>query len=211
MNTNQGLKLYPLKSESPFDEAVADDSSWVLSLSDLMSLLLIFFLVWTTIKIVQLKKEVNVRQPATPHMHLKNMSKIKGMLFEFSPVEVKRGGIMIVLDQEVTFSQGSDRLSSDGKKIISRIARVLKGSTHYRLKVLGHTDSVPVDKSGRFRSNVELSLARATAVANELIAQGMDPERIWIQGLGDMYPRKLNGKTQKGFNRRVELLLEPSA
>ena len=210
MNTNQEVRLYPLKSESPFDETVADDSYWVLSLSDLMSLLLIFFLVWTTIKMAQLKKEVNVKQPATPHMHLENMSKIKGMLFEFSPVEVKKGGIMIVLDQEVTFSNGSDSISPDGRKMISRIARVLRGSSHYRMKVLGHTDSSPVHKSGRFRSNFELSLARATAVANELIAQGMDPERIWIQGLGDMYPKKANGQIQKGCNRRVELILEPS-
>ncbi len=191
----------------------ADDSSWVLSLSDLMSLLLIFFLVWTTIKIANLKGDASsaTLQPNVARMHIKDMSKIRGMLFEFSPRQVRKGGVMIVLDQDVTFASGSDRLSPDGRKMLSRIASVLKGSTHYRIRVLGHCDSVPVNGTGRFHSNTELSLARAAAVADVLIDRGIDPERVWIQGLGDLYPIVQNGGTSARFNRRVELIIEPGS
>ncbi len=212
MNTTNRLKIYPLTGDRPFAEALEDDSLWVLSLSDLMSLLLIFFLVWTTIKITRLEKEVtsSPRQPVRTQMHLKDMSRIKGMLFDFSPLEVKKGAIMIVLDQEVTFSKGSDGISPDGMKMISRIARVLKDSTHYRLKVLGHSDSLTEKEGGRFASNMALSLSRAAAVAGEFISQDLDPEKIWVQGLGDLYPKKIQGSAPDGVNRRVELIIEPS-
>ncbi len=205
--------MYPLTGDRTFNKALEDESLWVLSLSDLMSLLLIFFLVWTTIKITRLEKEVisSPRQPVRAQMHLKDMSRIKGMLFEFSPLEVKKGSIMIVLDQEVTFSRGTDGISPDGRKMISRIARVLKGSSHYRLKVLGHSDSLAEKEGGRHRSNMALSLSRAAAVASELISQGLDPEKIWIQGLGDLYPKKIQGSTPYGINRRVELIIEPNS
>ena len=212
LNTISRLKMYPLTGDRSFEEAHADDSLWVLSLSDLMSLLLIFFLVWTTIKITRLEKEVasSPRQPVRAQMQLKDMSRIKGMLFEFSPREVKKGAIMIVLDQDVTFSRGSDGISPDGRKMISRIARVLKGSSHYRLKVLGHSDSLTEKEGGRFASNMALSLSRAAAVASELISQGLDPEKIWVQGLGDLYPKKIQGSAPDGINRTVELIVEPS-
>jgi len=203
--------MYSLTGDRPLDKAQVDESLWVLSLSDLMSLLLIFFLVWTTFKIVRLEKEVNSssRQPVRAQMHLKDMSRIKGMLFDFSPREVKKGAIMIVLDQGVTFSRGSDRISQDGRKMISRIARALRGSSHYRLKVLGHSDFLTEKDGGRFGSNMALSLSRAAAVASELISQGLDPEKIWVQGLGDLYSKRGQGSISTGINRRVELIIEP--
>ncbi len=186
-----------------------DDSSWVLSLSDLMSLLLIFFLVWTTIKINHLQKNVPEQAATPPVMHLKDLKRLKGTLFKFSPTTTTGGGVMLVLHQEIAFEPGANRLSGDGQRMIAKIASALKGSSHYRLRIVGHSSSS--NSSERYGSDIELSLARASVVANEFIAQGIDPERVLVQGLGRLEPGYASDKEQiKGLNRRVELIIEPA-
>ncbi len=200
-------------SDDPFNSHLSDNSSWIISLSDLMSLLLIFFLVWTTVKIHRLQEQVD-GQDGTSHKeaHLRDISHLKGMLFHFNPVETTDGSVLMVLDNEITFDSGSNRLSSDGKKMLYSIAKVLKDSSHYRLKVLGHSDKTTVSPKSRYSSNMELSFQRAVAVANELVDQGVAPEKVWVQGLGDLYPLKDNGVLANNkFNRRVELIIEPTS
>ena len=199
--------------DDPFNNgSLSDNSSWVISLSDLMSLLLIFFLVWTTVKIHRLQEQLDSENYTSPkEVRLRNITHLKGMLFRFNPVETTDGSVLMVLDNEITFDSGSDRLSGDGKRMLYSIAKALKGSTHYRLKVLGHCDKVSLSSNSRYSSNMELSFQRAVAVANELVEQGVDPEKVWVQGLGDLYPLKDNGVLlDNKFNRRVELIIEPT-
>lgn len=210
-----GKDFMPFSNEAnvSFESTFSDDSSWVLSLSDLMSLLLIFFLVWTTIKITHLEKRLHDSgpRPNVSRMHIHNMERLKGMLFEFSPAETSSGRVMVVLNEEVTFASGSSAISEDGKKMIFRIAKVLKGSTHYKIKIVGHSNRQALSKKDHLGSNVDISISRAAAVARELIRDGMDPERVWIQGVGDLYPQRENSaQNSKRFNRRVELLIEPA-
>ncbi len=209
------LHSSPLNSgtNDPFNGSCSDDSSWVISLSDLMSLLLIFFLVWTTIKIHRLQEQVRlVNSSQQNQIHLKDIPHLKGMLFHFKPIETTDGRVLMVLNNEITFTPGSNKLSEDGKRMLGSIAKVLKASQHYRLKVLGHSDKTSLSPDSRYSSNMELSFQRAVAVANELVNQGMAPEKIWVQGLGDLYPLKDSGALlDNRFNRRVELIIEPTA
>ena len=59
-----------------------------------------------------------------------------------------------------------------------------------------------------YKNNTELSLLRATAVANELSSAGVSPRRLIPSGFGDMHPVELGASAdvlQK--NRRIELQL----
>ncbi len=193
-----------------------DDDSWVLSLSDLMSLLLIFFLVWTTLKISELKKQeaVPAGGPLSQMSFSPNPEALEGLkdtLLEFSPSNTADGSIVIVLEEDISFDPGSARLSEEGKLVLERIAKKLKTGTHYRIRVLGHTDSQPVSSAGTWTSNFDLSMHRAASAASRLIACGIPPGRIMCQGFGDLYPARDKDKIKdKRFNRRVELVIEPS-
>ncbi len=204
-----------LESHAPRSYTENDDDSWVLSLSDLMSLLLIFFLVWTTLKIAEFKKQGDMPSSITNQMSFSHppntLDGLKDTLLEFSPADTAEGNIVIVLEEDLTFDSGSSKLSPKGLKVLGRIAQKLKTGTHYRLRVLGHTDSQPVSSHGPWHSNFELSLHRAASVASQLINLGIPPGRITCQGYGDLYPaRDSENLKNRRFNRRVELVIEPS-
>jgi chemotaxis protein MotB len=79
------------------------------------------------------------------------------------------------------------------------------------IRVEGHTDSLPVVFSQRFRSNWDLSAARAAAVADYLANNSpVNPEAIEILGFADTRPIGSNDTPQgRERNRRIEVILEP--
>ncbi len=76
-------------------------------------------------------------------------------------------------------------------------------NTNWKLKLGGHTAN-----SGNEEDNLILSMKRAAAVRNYLIAQGVKHENIIIKYFGDKYPIASNDtETGRQLNRRVEMLL----
>ncbi len=211
--TNKNILIQRLPQ--PFQENILTDQhddAWVLSLSDLMSLLLIFFLVWTTVKIANLKKhqassEAGVQMAFSPRPN--SLEGLKDTLMEFSPVTTSDGNVVIVLEEDLSFDSASAKLSPTGKRIIKRIAQKLKTGSHYRIRVLGHSDNMPIPSNSKWEDNFELSLYRAAAVASQLISDGIPPGRVTCQGFGAMYPLQKNDDSRRHFNRRVELVIEP--
>ena len=205
MDTFSFRKNYIL-NKSIWKQDINDNSSWVLSLSDLMSLLLIFFLVWTTIKLTEIKEE----KQTVPKVSIKERaSKIKGLLMDFSPVEYS-DNVMIMLDGQILFDSGSNSLSEEGRLLLYRLSRILKKNKRFNLRVIGHCDNLPLKKDSIWSSNLELSLARGSSVAAFLISTGIPANRIFVQGEGELYPTTKNSdETHRAFNRRVELIIEP--
>jgi chemotaxis protein MotB len=80
------------------------------------------------------------------------------------------------------------------------------------LTIEGHTDDVPIS-TARFRSNWDLSAARASAVANALLFNpALDPQRLAVKGFADTRPRVANDSPQqRALNRRVEIIIDQSA
>ena len=207
-NTLLAYKRRQLLKNSIWNEKEADNSTWVLSLSDLMSLLLIFFLVWTTIKISATTDYQSYGKQITQSAK-KNATELKGLLMDFDPIE-NSNNIMVVLDGEVLFKTGSNKITEQGQALLFRISKLLKKNPRFNLRVIGHTDNVAVKKGGKWRSNLELSLARGAAVAASLIELGIPSNKIFVQGEGEEYPKVENlDDIHRTFNRRVELIIEP--
>lgn len=78
-----------------------------------------------------------------------------------------------------------------------------------RVRVVGHTDSSPVQASNPFSNNQKLSEARAETVAGILAAAGVPKERLTVEGRAATEPVADN-KTRAGkaANRRIEILIE---
>jgi chemotaxis protein MotB len=116
-------------------------------------------------------------------------------------------GITIRLMGESTFHSGKDEIREQLIPLLRNVAGVLK---RYEgdIIIAGHTDDVPV-RSGPFQTNLRLSIARAAAVADFLLANSaIDPQRISTMGFGEFRPIESN-LTEAGRkkNRRVEIIL----
>jgi chemotaxis protein MotB len=131
-----------------------------------------------------------------------------------------RPGITVVGDRfvfqsEVLFASGSADLGLEGQRQMGQLARTLldvartiPGDINWILRVDGHTDTVPVS-TAQFRSNWELSAARAISVVRYLIAQGVPAERLAAAGFGEYQPLDPgNDVSARARNRRIELKLD---
>ena len=177
--------------------------SWLFTLSDVMSLLLIVFLVWTTVQIVE-------KEGRTPKKGPEPIEELHSTLLEFTPAEVKDGKLVIVLQEDVSFELGKAHLTRQGKRMLERLAPILRRETGYEIEILGHTDDLPVRATGQWKSNFQLSLARAASVCNYLADLRISPLRLKVQGLGPLYPVIPNDTdVHRAVNRRVELVLKP--
>ena len=76
------------------------------------------------------------------------------------------------------------------------------------IRVDGHTDVRPLAPTSRFRSNWELSAARAIAVVRYMIDRGVDPQHLVAAGFGEFQPLE-RGDSEEALarNRRIELKL----
>ena len=92
-------------------------------------------------------------------------------------------------------------------RVIDQLAGRLQ-SGDYPIAVQGHTDDKPIH-TNQFPSNWELSAARAAAVVQQLIAQGVAPNRLSAVGLANTQPIASNDTAQgRAENRRVDLVLQ---
>ena len=116
--------------------------------------------------------------------------------------------ITLSIGNESLFGSGDAQLREDVLPLMNKIARALE-STDGAIMVTGHTDNQPIATS-RYPSNWHLSLARATAVSDELAHSADLSGRLWPEGRGETEPRFDNASAEnRARNRRVEISLIP--
>ena len=116
----------------------------------------------------------------------------------------------LALSQDVTFDSGSARITSAGDDTMGTLAGLVERHPDRRFVVEGHTDSRPINTS-RFRNNWELGAARAVAVVESLIEQGVPADRLAVVSYGDTEPLAPNDTPeQQKINRRVEISFQPT-
>jgi chemotaxis protein MotB len=116
-------------------------------------------------------------------------------------------GLVVSLREVGFFNSGDATLLTGGQDTLTRIAKVLNAQG-FHIRVEGHTDNRPIH-NGRFKSNWELSTARATEVVSLLIEKhGFDPRQISAAGYSQYRPITSND-TQEGrqTNRRVDVVV----
>jgi chemotaxis protein MotB len=118
----------------------------------------------------------------------------------------RRNELVLRLSDNVFFESGNDALKEPAAAIIHAIApRLVQRNVDIRVE--GHTDNRPIS-TVRFRSNWDLSTARATAVISKLAAEGLEKPRLSAAGYGEFRPVADND-TEEGRkqNRRVDLVI----
>ncbi|MDD5195621.1 MAG: flagellar motor protein MotB [Candidatus Omnitrophica bacterium] len=127
-------------------------------------------------------------------------------------LQMTERGLVITFLAEVFFDSGKDVIRTDGKESLQKVAQVLnKDVPDSNVAIEGHTDNDPI-KYSSWKSNWELSSARALAVLHYFVDEAkVAPERLSANGYGEYKPVASNdnpaGKQQ---NRRVEIVILPS-
>src|SRR5205809_3101142 len=133
--------------------------------------------------------------------------------------EVKKGQLqvrqykdMVTVDvaEQLFFDSGRASLNDTGKDVLKKVDEALKGYEDKVIRVVGHTDNVPISKAAQkvFPSNWELSVARATNVVHYLQEVGIPPERMIASGRAEYQPVAENDTPEgRKKNRRIEITL----
>lgn len=116
-------------------------------------------------------------------------------------------GLVISLKDTLLFPKGSAELTPRAQQVISGVGKSLAQLPNYT-RVEGHTDNLPIH-TAQFPSNWELSVIRATNVAQQLINEGaIDPPKISATGYGEYRPLVSNdSEVNRAINRRVDIVI----
>jgi len=129
--------------------------------------------------------------------------------------DIRVVGDRFVFQSEVFFDSGAAVLRPEGRAELDQLATALlelekkiPSGINWVLRVDGHTDTRPVTGNSSFKSNWELSAARAISVVQYLISKGISAQRLVAAGFGEFQPID-PGSTEEAFsrNRRIELKL----
>lgn len=122
-------------------------------------------------------------------------------------LSVTQRGLVISLKEAGFFDSGSAKLKQDAITTLRGIAAGLQQYSN-RFRVEGHTDSQPI-RSSQFRSNWELSTARATNVIHFLVdSASFSPETLSAVGYGEYQPLVANDTADhRAQNRRVDIVV----
>lgn len=158
-----------------------------------------------TISKERLNRLTRQKEEADLVQNLEKGMKEKGME-ELAHVQVDAKFIKLVLKAPVLFASGQAELKPEAARLLKSISDHLNKSSG-DIIVAGHSDNVPI-KSGKYASNLELSMARAYSVVQFFQQQGLPPRRFTCTGYGE-YRSVGNNATKAGraANRRIEISL----
>jgi len=201
-----------------------DNTGWQLTLADMMTLLLCFFVLIVSVSKVDPNRyeamsdilaeamqgkaapsKRTAEQAMTPvDKKSKNLFELQlelarliGKESKAVNLKLRPDAVAINLKGGVFFQLGSADLTSEALRILDKLAIPLT-EAHYKLTIEGHSDNLPIH-SAQFPSNWELSSARASSVARYFIAQGFPKDDIRVMGLADTQPLAPN-TDKKGKN-----------
>jgi|SRR3989339_142847 len=206
---------------------------WAVTYGDLMSYLMIFFLVLFSFSIAKTDKTKNrkyeeslnniqkafggkaddkrLERAKTQEQEDKVADKIKesmanNQMSSLVQIDSNEHRVKLVLTEAVLFDSGKAELKVRAKEVLKPISEELKKLPNDVL-VEGHTDNVPI-KHGRYATNWELSMARAYSVVKFIEENGVSSKKLAGSGYGDNRPVAENTTVAgRAKNRRIEISL----
>jgi len=206
-------------SASPAEEDEDITSFWLITYSDMTTLLLSFFLLMFSFTLLSQKRQEEllemlnkvasgkvVQQRSREELEAAAREIAAQFKREDTFVETTEEEVTVGLSSAVTFRLGDDALSPEARQALSTAADIIRRMPN-AVRVEGHTDDIPV-RGGRFSSNWHLSAARAQSVVRLLVERGVDPRRLEVVGYGEVRPRQPNAtENGRAANRRIEIKL----
>ena len=207
------------------DEKIEED--WLISYSDMVTLLMCFFLAMAAISKVDmglfemmkkgLRSDIGKKKETkTPLAEIKHdLDSLLSEEKKTGSVSVDQGneGIVLEFSSSAFYQPGKAEFNPEAGGILSKVTGAIKGIEYYkfRIDIEGHTDNTPI-KSVQFPSNWELSVSRATNIVKYLIGEGIGADRLKAAGYADTKPKLPNTDSagasipeNQARNRRIVL------
>lgn len=197
-----------------------ESEPWLLSYSDMVTLLLAFFVLFFAISnLDQTKFEMIMdyfsRSETMPlHQLEQRFNELieQHQLQESVDVQLTPDGLLVNFQDKILFDSGKADLKPEAYPVLEALADILKAPEvqEREIRVEGHTDTVPLTQNAAYPSNWELSAARAARVIRYLIQQQIRSDRFVAVGYADTRLRVPETPENRGLpiNRRVSLLIK---
>jgi chemotaxis protein MotB len=126
-------------------------------------------------------------------------------------VEQKNGKVYVSMENKLLFNSGSWAVSSEGKKAVVEVGKVLGDNPDISVLIEGHTDDDPFGGNGPIADNWDLSTKRATSIVAILSEnKSVNKQNLTAAGRGEFSPLASNETAEgKAKNRRIEIILTP--
>jgi len=127
-------------------------------------------------------------------------------------LQMMEKGLVITVVGDLLFDSGKAKIRPEADALLNKVAEALKDNMgQFNVGIEGHTDNVAIKHSG-WKSNWELSTARALSVLHYLVnKEGLSPDRLSAIGYGEYRPVASNEtKDGRKQNRRVEIVILPN-
>ena len=139
------------------------------------------------------------------HYMDKQAEEMQAVIGENDRLRKEQETIYLSLGSDVLFDSGKATLQPGGRTKLKELANILDRYPRTIVSITGNTDS-----RGSDELNDRLSKERAQAVADELIADGVNPARIATSGVGASNPVATNASPEgRQQNRRVDIVVRP--
>lgn len=200
---------------------VEDNPLWLIVLADMMTNLMLFFLVLYAMSQQSPKAREQMARsfdaaavietapsPADERALLafKEQRAAESLKSMFADTTTTENMIRVRLQDQILFPSALSTLSPGADETLRKIAGVLKELPN-TVVVEGHTDDVRLTRSA-YRSNWELSVSRSNSVIELLVSDGVAPERLVASGYGEHRPVASNAASEgRARNRRVEIII----
>lgn len=233
------------------EEASFDPLGWMLTFSDLVTLLLTFFVMLLAMRQPEvqklqaafgifakggqgtlemtdrsqipelLRKLAQISQPRVdelnqPDQKLARQLELPGGEPANMPMALQPGvtlrrderGAVITLANDLLFAPGQASLGPEAKAELAKVSALLRHGTQ-PVSVEGHSDDARLPEGSPYVDNYDLSLARALAVAHQLMAgEGVEPQRVRVAALGATRPLVPEDTPEhRAMNRRTEVVV----
>jgi len=213
-----------------YSSKVEENPLWLVVLSDIMTNLMLFFLILYVFSIQPESEAKTIfmsgfDKEKARQMKEKEADKViqkfneadvaKRLAEELAKADMKDMAEVQITDKQITvniaapvlFASGKAALGRSSSEVLGAVARVL-GRLPNDIIVEGHTDNVPI-KSGDYATNWELSAARANAVVDLLADKcGLPQEKLVAAAYGEYRPVASNDTPNgRALNRRIEIVV----
>jgi chemotaxis protein MotB len=213
----------------PIEKFMEDDNDWLLTYSDLITLLLTFFVILFSMSTINQSKFEEMQQALNKELLNKDpgeapfiktseeLTKLfsKSHIGDEVEMQLTPEGIKIEFSSLALYKVGSAEIKDPIKPILLKIADLVQTMDYenYLVEIEGHTDDSPI-KTIQYPSNWELSAARASNIVKFFIEWGIPSSKLKAVGYADTRPKKPN-RTKSGkaiienmsANRRVVIYI----